>query len=111
MIRWVLRSVVGVLLFAVGYIAWQSPGKTSPILDEDRKPLPNSVAELLTVQINGTTQWLLIRGHDRRKPILLFLHRGPGLPELSLLVGYTLEKQFVVVNWEQRGFGKSYDAA
>jgi pimeloyl-ACP methyl ester carboxylesterase len=111
-----VRTVLGGLALAglglaAGVVAWHSPGKTAPILGPDGRPLPNSIAQLEAVEINGTTQWLLIRGHDRTKPVLLFLHGGPGLPELSLLVGHQLEKQFVVVNWEQRGAGKSYDAA
>ncbi|MFD2569587.1 alpha/beta fold hydrolase [Spirosoma soli] len=109
-IGWGALVVLGLVLVFVGYIAWNSPGETSPILGSDNKPLPNSIAQLEAVQINGTTQWLLIRGHDRTKPVLLFLHGGPGLPELSLLSGHELEKQFVVVNWEQRGAGKSYSA-
>ena len=107
--KWVLLGMVGLVMLTIGYIAWHSPGETAPIVGTDGNALPNSIAELTPVQINGTQQWLIIRGHDRRKPVLLFLHGGPGLPELSLLVGHALEKQFVVVNWEQRGAGKSYN--
>ncbi len=109
-VRWFLVVVLGLLVWLVGFIAWHSPGTTAPIVGADGQPLPNSIALLEPVTINGTRQWLLIRGHDRRKPILLFLHGGPGLPELSLLAGHELEKRFVVVNWEQRGAGKSYQA-
>ncbi len=109
--RWLLLSLLALLGLAVAVIAWRSPGQTAPIARPDGKPLPGSIAQLEPVRINGTTQWLLIRGRDRTRPVLLFLHGGPGLPELSLLVGHPLEKQFVVVNWEQRGAGKSSDAA
>ncbi len=105
-----LLGLSGLVAVCIALIAWYSPGKTAPILGPDGKPLPGSITELEPVQINGTRQWLLIRGQDRTKPVLLFLHGGPGLPELPLLVGHTLERQFVVVNWEQRGAGKSYDA-
>jgi pimeloyl-ACP methyl ester carboxylesterase len=71
---------------------------------------PNGVEELLPVQINGTTQWLSIRGRDRRNPILLFLHGGPGAPEMA--AAYTFqnpwEDYFTVVQWDQRGTGKTY---
>src|SRR5262245_31277611 len=30
--------------------------------------------------IDSVEQWITIRGRDRRNPILLYLHRGPGLP-------------------------------
>jgi hypothetical protein len=51
---------------------------------------PNGVEELLSVQINGSTQWLSIRGRDRRNPILLFLHGGPGSPTMP--VAYEFQK-------------------
>lgn len=109
-VGWLFVSIVGLVLLFVGIVWWHSPGKTAPIVSDDGKPVPNSIATLEAVEINGTTQWLLMRGHDKTKPVLLFLHGGPGLPELSLLSGHELEKDFVVVNWEQRGSGKSYGA-
>jgi len=71
---------------------------------------PNGVEELLPVQINDTTQWMSIRGRDRRNPILLFLHGGPGSPTMP--EAYTFqspwEDYFTVVQWDQRGTGKTY---
>jgi pimeloyl-ACP methyl ester carboxylesterase len=73
---------------------------------------PNGIEELLPVQINGTTQWLSIRGRDRRNPVLLFLHGGPGSPTMP--AAYTFqspwEDYFTVVQWDQRGTGKTYAA-
>lgn len=66
------------------------------------------------MDINGVSQWLLVRGEDARNPLLLFLHGGPGSPE-TMLAGrrYSagIEKRFVVVHWEQRGTCKSYSPA
>ncbi|UHG94264.1 alpha/beta fold hydrolase [Spirosoma oryzicola] len=108
-----LKKIGGIVFFllimAVGFLIWTSPGKTKPIRGTNGQPLPRSIAKLEAVTINGTTQWLLMRGADSTKPVLLFLHGGPGLPEASLLVGHELEEKFVVVNWDQRGAGKSYD--
>lgn len=86
---------------------------TPPITGADGQPLPGSVAELTPVELNGTRQWITIRGHDRDKPVLLFLAGGPGGSQLAAtrkMLG-DLEKQFVVVNWDQPGAGKSYGAA
>jgi pimeloyl-ACP methyl ester carboxylesterase len=70
---------------------------------------PNGIAELKPVELNGYPQWLLIRGQDVSKPVLLYLHGGPGEPNMWS-VHHTmreLERRFVCVNWDQRGAGRS----
>lgn len=81
---------------------------TPPFPEESAAP-QGSIAKLQPVHINGTKQWLLIRGIDRSKPVLLWLHGGPGAAQMSLAHALTaeLEKHFVVVHWDQRGAGKS----
>ena len=72
----------------------------------------NGIASLEKVRLGGIDQWIQIRGHDRTKPILLFLHSGPGFPEMPFShVNAALEKEFVVVQWDQRGAGKSYSSS
>jgi pimeloyl-ACP methyl ester carboxylesterase len=53
---------------------------------------------------------MIIRGADSTKPVMLYLHGGPGSPEIAFLkeTNTKLEKDFVMVYWEQRGAGKSY---
>ncbi|HEY3365601.1 MAG TPA: alpha/beta hydrolase [Symbiobacteriaceae bacterium] len=77
-----------------------------------RIPGNDSIAELKTVEINGTKQTLLLRGESRRNPILLFLHGGPGTAQISYARRYMkdLERDYVVVNWDQRGAGLSYSS-
>ncbi|MEP6822516.1 MAG: alpha/beta fold hydrolase [Chthoniobacterales bacterium] len=61
------------------------------------------------VRLGGIEQWVLIRGQDVRKPVLLFLHGGPGFPAMPFShTNAELERDFVVVNWDQRAAGKSY---
>ncbi|MFM9263593.1 alpha/beta fold hydrolase [Tychonema sp. BBK16] len=85
---------------------------TPPILDVNSKPIPNSIAVLEKVKLGGSEEWISIRGKDSRNPVLLFLAGGPGgsqlVPARRALAG--LEDRFVVVNWEQPGAGKSFDA-
>ena len=66
---------------------------------------PRSVASLEKMRFNGVDQWVLIRGVDRTKPLLLFLHGGPGMPAMFLAHGFQreLERDFVVVQWDRRG--------
>ena len=70
----------------------------------------NAIADLHAVEINGERQFLLIRGRDKSKPVLLFLHGGPGMPAMYLAHAFQrpLEKDFVVVHWDQRASGKSF---
>jgi pimeloyl-ACP methyl ester carboxylesterase len=105
-----LAGVFVVAVLAVS--ASQAFAVTPPILSADGNPLPGSIATLETVTLNGSRQWISIRGQDTTKPVLLFLAGGPGGSQLATerfaLGG--LEKDFVVVNWEQPGAGKSFDA-
>lgn len=64
------------------------------------------------VRVGGCDQWVLERSEDIGNPIVLFLHGGPGTSQLTLNRRNTrdLERFFTVVNWDQRGAGKSYAA-
>ncbi len=70
----------------------------------------NGISEINYLDINGTEQYVLIRGEDKDNPVLLFLHGGPGASATALLRKYNseLEKYFTVVYWDQRNAGKSY---
>ena len=73
---------------------------------------PAPIARLEQVALNGTKQWVEIRSADTRNSLLLFLHGGPGMPAMYLghVFQRDLEKHFIVVHWDRRGAGKSYDA-
>ncbi|MCU0443077.1 MAG: alpha/beta hydrolase [Bacteroidia bacterium] len=71
---------------------------------------PNGISKIQYLNINGTKQYILIRGENTHNPILLFLHGGPGSSATPLLRKYNfeLEKYFTVIYWDQRNAGKSY---
>ena len=73
-------------------------------------PTSRSIAVLERVRIGDSDQWVLERSDDVANPVVLFLHGGPGTSELTLNRWNTrrLEQDFTVVNWDQRGAGKSY---
>ncbi|SEN67768.1 alpha/beta fold hydrolase [Lihuaxuella thermophila] len=78
--------------------------------DSQGNDVDGSIASIKRVKIGGVDQYILLRGIDRNNPILLFLHGGPGAAQIGFARHYQtdLEKHFLVVNWDQRGSGKSY---
>ena len=62
------------------------------------------------IKINDFEHSLLIRGASSDLPILLFVHGGPGTPEMALSRYYEnhLLNDFLIVHYDQRGAGKSY---
>jgi pimeloyl-ACP methyl ester carboxylesterase len=72
---------------------------------------PHGIEEANYVLIGGIKQWIQIRGEDRRNPALLFLHGGPGASSLPISAGFRAwESRFTVVQWDQRGAGRTYRA-
>ncbi|HEX3466049.1 MAG TPA: alpha/beta hydrolase [Candidatus Elarobacter sp.] len=68
-----------------------------------------SVDESGFVRIGGIDQWIAMQGEDERNPVLLFLHGGPAEAESPFLREFApWERSFTVVNWDQRGSGKTY---
>jgi len=59
--------------------------------------------------LGGIEQWISIRGNIDN-PILIYLHGGPGTPVMPLFRHFqaSLEDYFLIVQWEQRGAGKSF---
>ena len=70
---------------------------------------PNGIDEARYVQVGGIEQWITIRGEDRKNPVLLLLHGGPG--DATNPWGYagfrSWLKTFTVVQWDQRGAGRT----
>jgi len=60
--------------------------------------------------LGAVDQWISLRSDDVRAPIILFLHGGPGTAQISFSrrPQRGLERHFLVVNWDQRGAGRSY---
>lgn len=90
-----------------------SRDEVTRIIDNTRKIVsPNGIDERVKLRIGGIDQWISVRGHDKRNPILLFVHGGPA--SVTMPVDYTFqsawEDYFTVVQWDQRGAGKTYAA-
>src|SRR5262245_61911397 len=67
------------------------------------------VEEASFIAFGGIEQWVTTRGDDRRNPLLLLLHGGPGDVQSPLIATYApYEKDFVLVQWDQRGAGRTF---
>lgn len=105
---------VGAVAFCAvaAVFASQLLAETPPITDGDGRRLPGSIASLERVELNGTGQWITVRGHDASNPVLLNLGMGGpgggGFATRSLFE--PLEEHFTVVSWDEPGTGKSYGA-
>jgi pimeloyl-ACP methyl ester carboxylesterase len=71
---------------------------------------PARLSEKGYVRIGGIDQWITVKGEDRRNPVVLFLHGGPGFawsPFADSTFG-AWEKKFTLVQWDERGAGRTY---
>lgn len=72
----------------------------------------SKVIDLLeSLDVNGTKQSILLRSENTDKPIVLFVHGGPGSPLMYFSRAFddVFLKDFIIVHWDQRYTGKSYD--
>jgi pimeloyl-ACP methyl ester carboxylesterase len=100
-----LAVVVSVCALGLAYRAWrQHEGAQALAI-----AAPNGITEARFVRVGGIDQWITIRGEDRANPVVLILAGGPGnslVPLASVFRAW--ERQFTVVQWDQRGAGKTY---
>ncbi len=71
-VKWVIIVIISVivLFFIVRFVGQRI---------NDRTP-KGGINGTKYVNINGTEQWINIYGQDKDKPVLLYLHGGPGSP-------------------------------
>lgn len=109
-IKWLGIIIASFATLLVVSLLIISPGKTESFKDDSGVIIEGSVAETVKLKLGGMDQYVIIRGRDTKQPVLLFLHGGPGSPEVSFFSKLypELEETFIVAHWEQRGSGKSY---
>ncbi len=67
------------------------------------------IEEASFITIGGIEQWVTMRGDNGRNPVLLLVHGGPADVQSPLVSTYApYEKDFVLVQWDQRGAGRTY---
>src|SRR5688500_6035326 len=113
--RILLSCLFGAAVGASGFSAFAQSASprseaTNVIRELRRIVAPQGVERNEIQNIGGIKQFISIRGQDRRNPVLLILHGGPGFPTAPMAWWATrpLEEYFTVVHWDQRGSGKTY---
>jgi len=68
------------------------------------------INEVGFVKLGGIDQWVAIQGENSANPVILYLHGGPGEAQSPFLDTFKpWLRDFTVVNWDQRGAGKTYE--
>ncbi len=73
-------------------------------------PAPTKLDEKGFVTIGGIEQWITVKGDSCANPVILFISGGPGNPlsVYSDAVYGAWAGQFTLVQWDQRGAGKTF---
>ncbi|MEQ8239432.1 MAG: alpha/beta hydrolase [Cyclobacteriaceae bacterium] len=111
-ILYLIGAVAIFFLIILLVIKVNSTEEPEPILDEKGNALPNGISMIKDTLINGATQRLTIRGHNKSNPVLLRVHGGPGKVEPPQAYRFNktdLEEFFTVCYWDQRGVGPAFD--
>lgn len=84
-------------------------GCTSTPTDEPAQSSSGGIDSSGFVQIGGIDQWISMKGADRANPVILVVHGGPGEAQWPVASKYApWERQFTVVQWDQRGAGRTF---
>ena len=64
------------------------------------------------ITVGGIRQWVTVEGRDCANPVVLIVHGGPGNPNtpFSHALFGDWARDYTVVQWDQRGAGKTYGA-
>jgi pimeloyl-ACP methyl ester carboxylesterase len=115
LVRWLLKGVLGLVValavvLAIGlvYRAWrQSQAEAALTISS-----ANGIDEWTFLPIGNTRQWISIRGQDRRNPVVLLVHGGPGASLGAMAPSFVpWERDYVVAQWDQPGAARTFGEA
>jgi pimeloyl-ACP methyl ester carboxylesterase len=110
-LKYVIVSLLIIVVAAVISLLLLRVHLKHEVMHDTRITSSEGIDSLEQVTLGGAKQWILIRGHDKSNPVLLHLHGGPGSADIAVARHYDAElvKHFVMVHWDQKGAGKSYN--
>ena len=88
-----LLSIIGMLLIGLVVLAVNSPGKLETLKDSEGTEIDGSLTEKIFIEIGGVRQGFFIRAENPENPVILFLHGGPGSPELPMLIPFEISER------------------
>lgn len=108
----IAACIVLIVLILLVIVLIASSKGLPELVDEQNHSFTNSISKKEFIEINGIKQGIFLRGESLDNPVLLFLHGGPGSPELPMALAeetsQRIESEFIVCYWDQRGAGMSY---
>jgi pimeloyl-ACP methyl ester carboxylesterase len=107
-IKWVGIALAGIILLFLAVLLTTRTIKAAKYKIRTEK----GIQESTYVELGGIKQYIQIRGEDINNPVIIFLHGGPGSPMAYVSYHYQteLESEYTIVNWDQRGSGRTYYA-
>lgn len=98
-----IRFLAAILMFCASSLA-----SAAPPACPDGPDAP--VHEHAFVPVGGILQWVTIDGARCGNPVVFFVHGGPGNPlsPFADAIFGAWQKDFTLVQWDQRGAGKTY---
>lgn len=105
-------AIVMLLTMLAAPVSADSAFDWRTVLEQNQALPPGAVNDHEAVKIGGIQQWISVRGADPSNPLLLYLHGGPGSPMMA--ESWTFQRPwedfFTVIQWDQRGAGKTFAA-
>jgi pimeloyl-ACP methyl ester carboxylesterase len=88
----------------------EQPDARTVVAESESIHTTNGIEVREAVTIGGVKQWITVRGKDLNNPLLLYVHGGPGDAMMGASWSFQRpwEDYFTVVQWDQRGSGKTY---
>jgi pimeloyl-ACP methyl ester carboxylesterase len=104
-----LAALAVLVVIGVGALVAHRAWRQHELAREQRITSVNGIDDGRFLRVNGMDEWVTLRGENRDNPVVLFLHGGPSEAN-SPFVGFfrPFEKDYVFVQWDQPGAGKTF---